>query len=96
MNIFIVLYRGINVGGRNPVKMESLRTMHERLGHQQVKSYIQSGNIILAANGSAETIARDAAAEFLKRIRICIANCRGESETLEQNRSGQSFLEVCR
>ncbi len=45
MDVFIALYRGINVGGKNSVKMESLRAMHERLGHKGVKSYIQSGNI---------------------------------------------------
>ena len=64
MDVFIALYRGINVGGKNPVKMESLRAMHERLGHQGVKSYIQSGNIVLSANGSADAIARKVAAEF--------------------------------
>jgi uncharacterized protein (DUF1697 family) len=64
MDVFIALYRGINVGGKNPVKMESLRAMHERLGHQQVKSYIQSGNIAFSANGSADAIARKVAAEF--------------------------------
>jgi uncharacterized protein (DUF1697 family) len=64
MDVFIALYRGINVGGKNPVKMESLRAMHERLGHQGVKSYIQSGNIVLSANGSADAIARKVAAAF--------------------------------
>src|SRR5258707_8878593 len=65
MGMFIALYRGINVGGKNPVKMESLRTMHERLGHQRVKSYIQSGNIAFSTTkGSADAIARKVAAGF--------------------------------
>lgn len=68
MDVFIALYRGINVVGKNPVKMESLRAMHERLGHQRVKSYIQSGNIVVSANGLAEAIARKAAAEFIKEF----------------------------
>jgi uncharacterized protein (DUF1697 family) len=68
MGVFIALYRGINVAGRNAVKMESLRAMHERLGHQGVKSYIQSGNIILSANGSADTIAQMVAAEFAEEF----------------------------
>jgi uncharacterized protein (DUF1697 family) len=62
--VFIALYRGINVGGKNSVKMESLRAMHERLGHRDVKSYIQSGNIVFAANGSADAVARKLAGEF--------------------------------
>jgi uncharacterized protein (DUF1697 family) len=68
MGVFIALYRGINVGGKNPVKMESLRAMHERLGHRGVKNYIQSGNIVFSANGLAEAIARKVAAEFVKEF----------------------------
>ena len=68
MKVFIVLYRGINVGGKNPVRMELLRAMHERLGHQGVTSYIQSGNIVLSANELAETITRKVSAEFVKEF----------------------------
>jgi uncharacterized protein (DUF1697 family) len=48
--------------------MESLRAMHERLGHQRVKSYIQSGNLVISATRSAEAIARKIAAEFVKEF----------------------------
>jgi uncharacterized protein (DUF1697 family) len=68
MGVFIALYRGINVGGNNSVKMEALRAMHDRLGHKDVKSYIQSGNIVLRASGTPESIARNAAAEFVKEF----------------------------
>jgi uncharacterized protein (DUF1697 family) len=44
--------------------MESLRAFHERIGHRQVKSYIQSGNIIFSARGSVPTIARKTAEDF--------------------------------
>lgn len=64
VNRFIALYRGINVGGRNSVKMEALRAMHERLGHTGVNSYIQSGNIVFAGSGTAEAITRKTAARF--------------------------------
>jgi uncharacterized protein (DUF1697 family) len=64
MNRFIALYRGINVGGRNPVKMELLRAMHDRLGHEAVANYIQSGNIVFSANGLPTTITQKIAAQF--------------------------------
>jgi uncharacterized protein (DUF1697 family) len=64
MATLIALYRGLNVGGNAPVKMDALRAMHERVGHRQVKNYIQSGNIVFAAKGSAAAIARRVAAEF--------------------------------
>jgi uncharacterized protein (DUF1697 family) len=64
MGVFVVLYRGINVGGKNMVKMESLRAMHEGLGHRSVQSYVQSGNVVLSARGSAGEVARKTAAAF--------------------------------
>jgi uncharacterized protein (DUF1697 family) len=64
MEHFIALYRGINVAGKNRVKMESLRAMHERLGHQGVTSYVQSGNIVFLAAGSVEKIVRSVALRF--------------------------------
>jgi uncharacterized protein (DUF1697 family) len=64
MGLWIVLYRGINVVGKNRVKMESLRALHERLGHRQVNSYIQSGNIILSADEPAQAIVGRVSAGF--------------------------------
>ncbi len=61
---FVALYRGINVGGKNAVKMELLRAMHERLGHRDTQSYIQSGNVVFTAKGTSATIARKMLAEF--------------------------------
>lgn len=64
MDRFVALYRGINVGGRNSVKMEALRGMHERLGHKDVSTYIQSGNVVFSARGQPAPIAKKIAARF--------------------------------
>ena len=42
----IALLRGINVGGHRKVPMVELRQLMTDLGFEQVKTYIQSGNII--------------------------------------------------
>ena len=47
MNTYIVLLRGINVSGKNKIKMAELRSALEDAGFSNVESYIQSGNIIL-------------------------------------------------
>ena len=47
MNKFIVLLRGINVSGKNKILMSDLRDLLKDLGFKNVKTYIQSGNIIL-------------------------------------------------
>ncbi len=43
---YIAILRGINVGGNKLIKMDSLRLMLENIGFVNVKSYIQSGNLI--------------------------------------------------
>jgi uncharacterized protein (DUF1697 family) len=43
---YVTFLRGINVGGKNMIKMELLREMFSSLGFEYVKSYINSGNII--------------------------------------------------
>ncbi|MGD0987111.1 MAG: DUF1697 domain-containing protein [Candidatus Sulfotelmatobacter sp.] len=46
MPIYVCLLRGINVGGHKKIKMDQLRTSIEALGFEQVKTYIQSGNVV--------------------------------------------------
>ena len=43
---YVALLRGINVGGNNMIKMEKLRETVTELGFDNVKTYINSGNII--------------------------------------------------
>lgn len=46
MTIYIALLRGINVGGKNMIKMAELKKMFEGLGLHRVQTYIQSGNVL--------------------------------------------------
>src|SRR6267154_973440 len=48
MPTYISLLRGINVGGHKRVKMDLLRKSFEGLGFDQVKTYIQSGNVVFS------------------------------------------------
>jgi uncharacterized protein (DUF1697 family) len=43
---YAAFLRGINVGGKNKIKMETLRACCEALGFAGVKTYINSGNIV--------------------------------------------------
>ncbi|HEX7051735.1 MAG TPA: DUF1697 domain-containing protein [Longimicrobiales bacterium] len=49
---FIALLRGINVGGHNKVPMSELRSLCAELGWSDVRSYIQSGNLVFAAGAA--------------------------------------------
>jgi uncharacterized protein (DUF1697 family) len=44
--VYIALIRGINVGGHNKVPMAELRDACEKIELRQVKTYIQSGNVV--------------------------------------------------
>jgi len=44
----VALLRGINVGGRNKVPMADLREVVTSLGHTDVSTYIQSGNVLFS------------------------------------------------
>lgn len=50
MNTYIILLRGINVGGKNKVSMATLKLCLEELGFSNVSTYIASGNVILKSN----------------------------------------------
>ena len=59
MTRYLVLLRGINVGGRNKVPMAALRELLESHGHTKVSTYIASGNVILSSDRSAAAIKRE-------------------------------------
>lgn len=49
MSTYVVLLRGVNVGGKNLLPMKELRIALNDAGYCDVQTYIQSGNIILGA-----------------------------------------------
>ena len=55
---YVALLRGINVGGKNPIKMTVLKACFEAHGFEDVATYIQSGNVVFTSGRSAgETLA---------------------------------------
>ena len=53
---YLVLLRGINVGGKNKVPMAGLRQLLEELGYSDVSTYIASGNVLLRSDRPAAEI----------------------------------------
>ena len=47
MNTYVILLRGVNVGGKNSVPMADLRKILEEQGFSEVSTYIASGNVLL-------------------------------------------------
>ena len=50
MEKYIALLRGINVGGKNKVPMAELKKAFEAIGFSDVKTYINSGNVIFSSS----------------------------------------------
>ncbi len=57
--VYIALLRGINVGGNNKVEMKRLREVAEKLGFENVKTYINSGNLMFKSGRKASDIVKD-------------------------------------
>ncbi len=49
MPTHVALLRGINVGGQSRVAMSDLREIVASLGHDDVATYIQSGNVVFSS-----------------------------------------------
>ena len=56
VNTYVILLRGINVGGKNLVPMADLRKCLEEQGFSNVSTYIASGNVILKSDICANDI----------------------------------------
>ena len=46
MNTFISMLRGINVSGQKKIRMVELKSLYESLGFVNVRTYVQSGNVV--------------------------------------------------
>jgi uncharacterized protein (DUF1697 family) len=47
---YVALLRGINVGGNHPVNMAQLALTFSEAGHRDVRTYINSGNVVFTAD----------------------------------------------
>jgi uncharacterized protein (DUF1697 family) len=54
----IVLLRGINLGSRNRIAMPALRELLTGAGYDQVRTYVQSGNVVLESRRTPAAVAK--------------------------------------
>ena len=89
MSKYVAFLRGINVGGKNMIKMETLREMFAALGFNDVKSYINSGNIVFETAKTddlklAEKIGKAIEKEFSMTIGVMVRQ-KSEIEDIIKN-----------
>lgn len=85
---YIALLRGINVGGHHKVPMADLRTEMGKMGFRNVKTLLNSGNVIFDATDSGEKELEEKAAAHLESvfgfpIPVLIRNASGITDLLD-------------
>jgi uncharacterized protein (DUF1697 family) len=87
MSRYVALLRGINVGGKNLIKMTELKACFETQGFRDVVTYIQSGNVLFTSGESgSEKVARRIEAAL-----VATFNC-GASVVLRNRRQMQDIV----
>jgi uncharacterized protein (DUF1697 family) len=64
----ILLLRGINLGSRNRVSMPQLRDLLTDAGMRDVRTYVQSGNVVVASDKSPGRLAQECSAQIAKEL----------------------------
>ena len=90
MSRWVALFRGINVGGKNSLPMKELVHELEALGLQEIRTYIQSGNVVFE---SSKKVSATLAAQIASRIEkrhgfephVLILGAAGFEEALRRN-----------
>ncbi len=88
----VALLRGINVGGKNILPMKDLAALFTQAGCTEVRTYIQSGNVIFEAPAGAPKIAATVTANIEKRFGIKIPVIIRTSQQLAQIIRNNPFL----
>jgi uncharacterized protein (DUF1697 family) len=69
----IVLLRGVNVGAHNRISMPRLRELLTAAGFGDVRTYMQSGNVVLSSEASPEQIASESRTQIAEAFGLDIA-----------------------
>lgn len=90
MNTYIALFRGINVGGNNLLPMKALAQTLEGMGFKDIRTYIQSGNVVFRARKQApaklaKAISANISSEYGFEPRVLILEAADLQAAINQN-----------
>ena len=92
---YVAFLRAVNVGGHNKIKMEDLKKLFVSIGYKNVKTVIQSGNVIFESpNKSIRSITskiEDKLFKFMtKEIKVFVRTQTGLLNIVRQNPFGKT------
>src|SRR6266542_6160532 len=73
MPTYVALLRGINLGARNRVAMADLRAVVEQAGGEDVRTYVQSGNVVFRSRSSAARLVASLQAGIRRALGLDVA-----------------------
>lgn len=94
MKIFVALLRGINVGGNNILPMAELKLLSEEAGFGNVKTYIQSGNVLFESKLSEDNVIKKLEDALKTRLKNSISVIVRTIDELEQIISNNPFRDA--
>ncbi len=90
---YIALLRGINVGGHKLIKMDQLRKSFEALGWDDVRTYVQSGNVVFQApKQSPEMLSKKIEEKILRGFGFSVPVVIRSSEEIGRTIKANPFL----
>jgi uncharacterized protein (DUF1697 family) len=93
MPVYVALLRGINLGGHKKIKMDELRAALAAMGFDDVKTYIQSGNVVFkAAKISDKALSKKIEATILSKFGHSVSVIIRTAEEFEQVIANNPFL----
>lgn len=92
MPAYAALLRGVNLGARNRVAMADLRALVDGLGGNDVRTYVQSGNVVFRHRRAAATLERELAAAIERELGLDVAVLVRTGSQLEKIVKGNPFL----
>lgn len=97
MPAFVSFLRAINVGGRNMIRMDALKALHESLGFKDVRTHLQSGNVVFRAKAvDAAKIEKAIKKTFDAEITVIVRSAAELREVVEANPFPQRAAEANR
>jgi uncharacterized protein (DUF1697 family) len=89
MTVFIALLRAVNVGGTGMLPMKDLAALCTKLGFENVRTYIQSGNVVFASRLSRtrvrESLEKALAAHMGKKVDVMLRDAAELGQVLKAN-----------
>jgi uncharacterized protein (DUF1697 family) len=90
---YIALLRGVNVGTGRKVPMNDLRALFDSLGHTDIRTYIQSGNVVFTTKAGAPVRVQSAIEQGITRdfgldVAVLLRRREDLAKVLERNPFG--------